>query len=647
MDLKPQPYLRYSRVRSPNLLTTTLRMIRVIALLPMLSLQFYVSVVLRRWRMVCHARFRSGLVPRALFLLVCLLGNDSLPKEAIAEDTQRIIVIRQRTRADYTASPQSLEQALKAPLTKTVRVASDDTLSRLISNMYGVGISNAPEAYKILVRHIVETNRLPDANQLPKGTTLVMPDLPPLAKTKPSLSNPFNAIAKLSITPRVADFSMAKKSAQAVKDRSSSAVNNVPVLLDERRTGAQEVVQLRLITLEEAKRLQSISPEFNEIDRAPLEIALEEADIGDSVEFPILSEAERVLLKEILSRPPVKAPLLIIVDDSWPDDDAFNEARDFLTSTIKDVRKKYRMGDTQFSNGLLTARHASYVHQPVPKESHAALIKRSILPFQALESPGKRVKVVFLPLLRSQEHAQELLSHLVAINLIAKHMGCRLGDDVPRDVRDMAMEQGKRYAALTASDISGKLLETDHAVLEAVLMFAYLYSEVTRQPFFMNMSWVVPNLQFQPHIPNVAYGQHIVAAGNEGDNLGTTVYHLKRQFACRSLVPGDMLAVMNVKSDGSPHCNSSLLSIDPDVLGFGFNGSLSGTPCGGTSFAAPRVAWLLAAREAYRPRVSENHTYQWIVDLRRELRAMRMARNEGLGQLQLEISKLFSGLSNP
>ena len=585
--------------------------------------------------------------PRTLLTFFSLLATCFSHSDASALDEAQATVIRQRVRADYISNPRNVEEVLEAPLTRTVNVASHDTLSGLISRIYRVGETNAPEAYKLLASFIVKTNGLPNSDSLRKGMTLVVPDLPPLAKTEPNPSNPFNAVPKMSVTPRVAEFSMTEKSARLVRQRSESAEKNVPVVSGDLRVGAQEVIQLRLRTLEEAKELTAMAPSLYEVDRAPLELALEQGDKGLDSEFPVLTERERELLESLLAKPPLRPSLMIIVDDSWPSDEAFREARDFLVSAIESIREYYKMGKPVFSRQLLAAKDTRLVEPPGPSETHGTLIKRSLAPLQALELAVRRVKVVYLPLLRSQEHAQELLGHLIAINLMVKSMGSRLRDPVPPDVKNLATEQGVRYAGLTSSRLDSKLLKTDHAVLEAVLMFAYLYSEVVKQPFFMNMSWVVPNMHFQPFMPSDAYGLHIVAAGNEGDTVGTTVYDLKRQFACRSLLPGDMLAVMNLQPDGSPHCNSSLLSLRPEVLGLGFNGSLAGTPCGGTSFAAPRVAWLLAAREAYKPRSSQDPTWQWGLDLRSELRSMRQLANIGFGQLQLDISQLFSSLSTP
>jgi hypothetical protein len=131
------------------------------------------------------------------------------------------------------------------------------------------------------------------------------------------------------------------------------------------------------------------------------------------------------------------------------------------------------------------------------------------------------------------------------------------------------------------------------------------------------MSWTTPDQWFQPNVPEGFYGLFVAAAGNIP---ALNIYSDPRQqFAARSKSPGDVLAVMNTDENGSPVCDSSVFGNDlTDVFGVAFPGYLGPAPTDcGTSFSAPRVAWLIAAREAVKDPPAA--PADWQTALRREL----------------------------
>ena len=562
------------------------------------------------------------------------------------EDGEPTIYISQRVNADYVNEPERLAQVLGKSLERPIVVKPRDTLSGIISREYQVGESNAPEAYPLFARRISERNQLVDPNKLVGGMTLYIPDLPPLALQRPSTTNPYNKIAKLSTYSYL------------VKQAIVAAKKKIVRIYDKLRLGAREVVQLRRVSRKDAQALLSKQEENQTASyqqqgeaaavNSPIEIQLAQAPTADLYEP--LSAEDAVLVRQKLAGQPKKHPTLIVLDDAWPDDAAFIESSKFLVKAIKEIRQKYKMGEPMFSRGLLKANTARFVQNLPRSPSHASMIKRSIEQLRALEPGQERVKVVYIPLSRAQVGADEILRELIEIRAIVRDMGSDQKVEVPPDIRKNARNLAKDIVQKISDSLSDshKILKTDQAVVEAVIVFVMLHAEMTKEPDFLNMSWTTPKLQFQIFIPASYYGLTVVAAGNEGDKAGTTVYDLEREFAFRSWLPGDVVAVMNINPDGSPACDSCLLRLDRNMLGFAFPGSLSESECG-TSFSSPRVAWLIAAREAMIKTTirDDKQIGEWRDDLITELHGLRDNEQASFNSLRLNVGKLFAPIPNP
>src|SRR6185503_10411702 len=84
-----------------------------------------------------------------------------------------------------------------------------------------------------------------------------------------------------------------------------------------------------------------------------------------------------------------------------------------------------------------------------------------------------------------------------------------------------------------------------------------------------------------------------------------------------------VIAVMTLTENGDTDCDTSLVDYTAEDLGaVGYLGTVPGD-CG-SSYASPRVAWFIAARETIRPEpMSGDH---WARDVRRQLRVLRTDR---------------------
>lgn len=583
--------------------------------------------------------YKIQLIPFFLLALVCIRAcaqDDS----ASAENDSEYVYVRQRVSTDYQNTQQDLAVALSMPIEKNVAIRSGDTMSGIVSRQYGVGRSNAPEAFLMLTSKISELNELSNNSSLTAGDTLSIPDIPPIALSRPNPNNTANSIAKLGFS--IDAFKTVSKNNQ------SKSATSYSQIFDKGRKGASETVVIYKVKRRDAIALQKTYPgaveAVNDIIRVTLAQPAEPKNLNSEASS-VLSEADASTLRRKLSRTAQKEPFLVIFDDNWPDRDDFQSSVKFFAKAISIVREKYRLGAVTLSVAALPQSLSDH-NLATSSSSHAHQIKRAIAPLAELQPKEGRVSVVYLPLFRCDPVAKELLTQLVEIDLDAKHMGSVLGiDAAPADVLRANRKLATDIVGRIGTNASGGIVKTDEAVIAAVLTFLRLYSEKANRPYVLNMSWTTPNFTFHLDVPEDAYGLAVVAAGNEGDAQGTTVYDSHRQFAYRSLTPpGDMVAVMNVTVDGRPDCASSLLMTDRELLGFAFSGRLSDSECG-TSFAAPRVAWLIAAHESVSP--PSRNVSEWRSHLYSELTGLRSKGENEFNKIRLNPGQLFSDVAEP
>jgi hypothetical protein len=198
-----------------------------------------------------------------------------------------------------------------------------------------------------------------------------------------------------------------------------------------------------------------------------------------------------------------------------------------------------------------------------------------------------------------------------------------LADTLPVDGRlraDAATQAGRVVRSLPAKIEAGSFV-TDKALLESLLWVANLLAQYDSTLFFLNESWTVAKNGIRIAPPRPMWGMAVVAAGNNpiknilDDRQGV-------DFASQSLPAGDVMAVLTMDNTGGRRCSSSKLVADPldDVLAVGYDGWVSKNQCG-TSFAAPRVAWFLAADEVLRtstmdPKARPNELLRRLIAMR-------------------------------
>ena len=248
--------------------------------------------------------------------------------------------------------------------------------------------------------------------------------------------------------------------------------------------------------------------------------------------------------------------------------------------------------------------------------------------------------MIYLPLSREQGD-DALLTELLELHFIYQS---RAVFNFRRQAPPIkVLEDAHQKAMATLGQIPAQAkhpeIKTDQAILEGLYEVANEFADTpgSSGEFFVNESWTVftDNELFNSQV--YARGIAVAAAGNDPD-IVVDSEDGSLDFARRCLPPQEVVTVLNLNSSGSTQCGTSTVRPDvlQDTLAVGFSGQIS-TDCA-TSFAAPRVSWLLAYVEATRTCKSDKST--WLGGLQRRLLAARPSLPQ-LGSLLLDPEKLI------
>lgn len=578
-----------------------------------------------RWGRSMKSCLLQGLRPcwmTAVWLgAVFALAGGSIAIGQVSSD--RPVVLRRRVSADYRENPQTLAFTAETAPHASVQIRTGDTVSGLISRYYSLGPRNGRQAYAAMLDHVEQLNGIGPETVLKPGSTVALPVVPPISVPHPNVANHLNMVPKLSLDPELLG-----------KEGEIIGYSEAPRLGSKRiseagRRKAQEVVQLDRVTAAKGSELIASDRSYDVVS-APAVLKL--ADAAGPAASESLPQAELDLIRTKLAPAAKQRPVLLVFDDGWIDP-ARSQA--FLVSALGQIWKKLKLGQPKFGPSLLG---------PPPNATisgHALEISQALAPLQALEPPEGRVEVIYLPITRRDPVAEEVLVQLVALDLIVEHMRGSLGDTPPPDLAPRYYATARQIVAATGPTVE----ESDVAVLRAALYFGSYLSNpmVADRPVFTNFSWTVFSGEFRPSFPEDAYRSVLVeAAGNDGgdgpDDPPGTIYQPRRDFVYRSLSPADVLAVMNIRNDGARDCGSATFGTITTQFAVAYPGRVSANVCG-TSFSAPRVAWILAAREAMRPPGLDSRPLY--VRLREELPTIRDQAAVGHNRERLQPQRLF------
>jgi hypothetical protein len=525
------------------------------------------------------------------------------------ETSERGVIVRQVINRNYESDLQSVETQLASNRLRERIVRSGETLSTIIAKEFGIGSRSSPNAYDRFEREIVTLNGLRSPDRVYANERLAIPEairnfsLP--ASRPPRSRQPLFAIDGRIAADRASTLG---ELARAETDGKSP--NPSPSMEQ------SEVVQYVLVSEEEARQISDVDPSAT-VAAIPIDITF--AQNSQATDPAWLPATTKSFLRTKLAQTALQRPVLIILDDAWPDDAAFRNSRDFFASSLKSIRASFKLPTKPLSGTLASSQTISWIGSPPPKR-HAEGIAAALAPLQDLAPADGRVETYFLPLFARDKGAAEILHQLIEINHLILNLRPPYYGEIPSSLRTAAKELAETVIrSVQAESDTSKAMRSDVAVVQSALSFCAYFNQATQRPCFVSLSWTTPNDWFKVNFPSDFQGLFVAAAGNQGS--ATNIYVAQHQFAARSTWDGHFLAVMNIDESGQPACDSSVFGSDlTGVFGVAFSGAQGPNDCG-TSYSAPRVAWLIAAREAIRAR--PDPAYMWNPRIQQEFKGLR------------------------
>jgi hypothetical protein len=311
---------------------------------------------------------------------------------------------------------------------------------------------------------------------------------------------------------------------------------------------------------------------------------------------------------------------------------------------LPELGRKFNIGLSNFTKNFREAMSTS-----LPAHLHSRDVLHSLRELREIEPVDGLVEVIFIPLFRAQQHAEELLIQIVFADQLLRLGETSLLEGYYADQIEGKRTEAKNIVKRISATVEGDLLFSNQSLVEAVMHFGQHYSEISKRAIFFSFSWITKRDDLHVVVPNLHYGFPIVAAGNEGIEWGgecdphyaDTVYEPRRLLVSRSLDPKDVIGVMNVQESGGPDCNSSVFDPNGSALALAYLGNL-GDACG-TSFSTPRVAWFFAAREAFRdyPQNGLYHLYKWRESVQNDVRKMHDPSQCAFNRIRFDPMRFF------
>jgi hypothetical protein len=547
------------------------------------------------------------------------------------------LVLLQRTvNAKYDPASAQTQALLESNLAKSYLIKPGDNPQKILSEQFGVGPTALPNLYEGLTKKIQTLNGVSDLSGLQAGKELAIPDLPPYQWKAPVAGNPNYGLPRTQGGPT---YSEALR--EATRRLPSNA--NAWRIFDTSRRAEPLVNQWRWVTVAQAKaELDALGTAVSlTVWSQPITVRFADATVGASgISTAGDIEFVSALLKK---RAPSQDVVLFVLDDSWPSDALFDSSREFVVKAIDVVRQKYYLGPSNLDKTLRSAAaKTDFPIQASGRTSHAELVATSIADFTKLSG---RVKVVYLPLFTEQKWGKDIWQELTQIALAASALHSSLGAYGPtQDITNRATVDAKDLVAQIPSKVVDALGPAQQTPITVLEKFAQLYAQATGVPFFISMSWTVEkyDIEFGPDPDSL--GVTLAATGNDKkDVVKDAVYLASRAKAA----PGDIVAVMNTDNTGNVLCGSGTLPVNGGntFYGFAYDGRFKGdaSKCG-TSFSTPRVAWMLALREAFNSPIPSASWSSWYGSYRSSLVSLQDATKSDNGRYWLSIPRLFAGL---
>lgn len=551
--------------------------------------------------------------------LVCLAvsapaASSPIAAQSAADEDLLVLRVAPRTYHLDQIDHEHLSGLLANSFSKQIKVKPGQTISGILQEQFNITKRWAPHTYDQFAAKVQATNSISDPSRdLKAGQLLLLPDMPKGAQTPNVPGNP--TVTRAQVTYGTVGF--------------DSRIAEAPTTLNRVSALAGTEIQFRSMKRSQYSSL-NIDPLSTRSQMAaagqpiPLqgEIVASMA-VGDATPAT-LDAASKTLVSTLLATPVKIHPYVVVLDDSWPSQDDFRRSVRFILDASAKIREAYFLQDSRGDSSDVASMKAELdknhygttfcdgdCEYPQLKW-HSAMIRRSLDDFTQLDTK-QQIGVIYIPLNLAQRYARNAIGEIMRVALLADSVSSQLVLKTPSGNFPKAAQPGipdfesvdgfvetllspVRLSAIPPAYTPGSELRvsTDKSIVDAVVNFMVLYSAASQRPHFISMSWTSPRNSLPATFRDDApYGLWIAAAGNDPN---VNVQSQLPLFAGRSTVPGDFIAVQNTAVTG---CDTSKLSTNPalHVYGLAFPGWIDSSHCG-TSFSAPRVAWLLALREA-------------------------------------------------
>ncbi|MBL9166270.1 MAG: LysM peptidoglycan-binding domain-containing protein [Verrucomicrobiales bacterium] len=505
------------------------------------------------------------------------------PSREAKSTREGLYTVRVRTSGLYSETLES--QARLSTLARLVaptliETKPKETISGILNRRFNVGTLHKKSA-RVIEREILRLNKIQKPELLKEGQCLI-PSLPPRVRSGALTFTQqghvsFSGIVEPDLEPGGAKIAFSTISAI------------------ESTTAPSESSQIDLtVNMTEALRY-SLSSQAENVDVAagPLPIKLAGATTPSSEYKAILSESERsAMLKALAARAKARRGTVYVHDTGWPSGDDYTNS----------LRHLWKVLDYVWVNGL---RQTPPSRRPMsafrdPTNPHCQWISAALQEFETLD-PSNSVEVVYLPLINEQG-ADSLLIEMIQLSLL-------LGDSstqaplhkTTKALIKQRFEKAEAIVRALPKTWNGNLIDSDIAVVKAPFDLLDYYGRSNKIFFAINHSWTTPHNDLKLLFPAPMNGVLVAAAGNESPKYNAFDHRTRQSFVYRSYAYPDTIGVLNVKRDGHLDPTSSDLYADrmEDSMVVGLDGDVTGDVTG-TSFSAPRFAWLLALTESRR-----------------------------------------------
>lgn len=481
--------------------------------------------------------------------------------------------VRLTVNAAYNDSPASLSRfssllSLLPPTVDTLRT----NVPTLIADRYDIDRDALPKTYALLVASILQLNDKSNVELLKRGPVFV-PTVP--RRTRGGGGGGFLPIdsvprvVKLSVVP-LREGELAYGPNWQISD---TLRFNAPLTTF---MAAMSPRQLFKILDTKSSTLAAFHGTVDEMT-----MTIRWANCPSTPGGPVLTDSEKAVLRAALSSASRDA-YVYILDSGWPTEAARDDSYRVLWSVISTVRS--RLGLSQRP----APAPASLTKFKGADFAHCEWVDQALAEFTNLD-PLHRIKVIYVPLSLEQD-AGPLLNYLIETYLLAKE---------PESTRAGTSAALRAYAedlvnALPTSGSDTTAFMTGQSILNALAQIASMFAGDNGPPAFISESWTVRGRTLAPDFPEYSLVMGVVATGNDSANVDSA----GTDFPHRSLDYPDHVAVVNLTRGGRLQCGSSWVEQNPTRRAVGFDGSAPNGCC--TSFATPRVAWLLAASQVAR-----------------------------------------------